>query len=410
MLKENDVACPTAQPPSRPQPQPSVAAVNNDVLIIGGGVVGCAAAYFLALRGADVAVLERDPSYAFASSALSAGSIRQQFSSPVCIQMSRFGFELLEHIEARLGVDGQALDVGLVQRGYLYLAHAQQAPLLEAAYSVQRGHGVDVARLGPPDLAREFPWLRVDDLALGVIGRSGEGWFDGYALLQSLRRKAKVLGVGFITDKALGLECGKDRINAIQTSAGRLVAESFINAAGFAAGEVARWADWALPIGPERRCVFALQCAGAPLDMPLLIDPSGIYVRPEGQHFIAGGPATACGPAPCFDVDYQQFEDVIWPALARRVSAFERLRLLRGWAGQYDMNFFDHNAVIGRSPRFLNFYIAGGFSGHGMQHAAAAGRGLSELLLDGRFSTLDLSELSPARVAQNRPFRELNVI
>jgi glycine/D-amino acid oxidase-like deaminating enzyme len=149
-----------------------------------------------------------------------------------------------------------------------------------------------------------------------------------------------------------------------------------------------------------------------PPNLPLLIDPSGVYVRPEGQVFIAGGPATPHPQAdsPCFDVDYDQFETLIWPTLAARSSAFEAIKFVRAWAGQYEMNLFDHNALIGWTPGVEGLLIVAGFSGHGMQHAPAAGRGVAELILDGRYTSLDLSALDPDRLRQGRAIEELNII
>jgi glycine/D-amino acid oxidase-like deaminating enzyme len=386
--------------------------VAGDVVVVGGGIMGCASAYFLARRGLRVAVIEADASYRQASSALSASSIRQQFSTPACIAMSRFGFEFLSRGLAELDVPDEPAQVDLVERGYLYLASPDQASGLEAAIAIQNAHEAEVSRLNPQALKQRFPWLHTDDLALGAYGESQEGWFDGYSLLQAFRRAARGLGVEFLSETAVGLDIQAGRVQAVITSRCRRPAAVVVNAAGFRAGEVARWAGFEAPIAPERRCVFVFDSRDAPGDLPLVIDPSGVYVRPEGRYFIAGGPATPHPDleSPCFDVDYDQFESLIWPTLAARSSAFEAIKFVRAWAGQYEMNLFDHNALIGWTPGVEGMVIVAGFSGHGMQHAPAAGRGVAELIVDGRYTSLDLSALDPDRLRQGRPIEELNVI
>ena len=110
------------------------------------------------------------------------------------------------------------------------------------------------------------------------------------------------------------------------------------------------------------------------------------------------------------DVDHALFDEVLWPALAARVPAFEALRPLQSWAGYYELNTFDQNAIVGAHPRWTNLYFANGFSGHGLQQSPAVGRGVAELLVHGRYRTLDLSPLAFERIESERPLVELNVI
>jgi glycine/D-amino acid oxidase-like deaminating enzyme len=143
---------------------------------------------------------------------------------------------------------------------------------------------------------------------------------------------------------------------------------------------------------------------------PLLIDPSGFWIRPEGSKFIAGlSPADTSDNQP-LQPDYDAFEAELWPALAHRIPAFEAAKLERAWAGYFEMNSFDHNALLGAAGSIDNFLFMNGFSGHGMQQAPVVGRAVAELILKGRFVTLDLSELLFSRIAANRPLREANVI
>lgn len=387
--------------------------MHADIVIIGGGVVGSSIAYHLATAGErSVVVVERDPSYARASSALSASSIRQQFTTPVCMAMSRYSFAFLLDVGDRLEVDGERPDIGLVERGYLYLAERDRDAGLRAAIAIQQQHDAPVAALAPAELADRFPWLATDDLALGALGTAGEGWFDGYSLMQAFRRKARQLGVRYLRDEVTGLTMDGDRVSAVETAAGeRIGADVVVNAAGPHSAAIARAAGFALPVAPEKRTIFAFRSADPVPDMPLVVDPSGFYVRPEGDGFIAGGPVYMPDADPDdLDADYQQFEEFLWPNLAARIPAFERIRMTRAWAGHYEMSLFDHNAFIGWTPGIANLMIATGFSGHGMQHSPATGRAVAELILHRAFRTLDLSDLSLDRLTRDEPIRELNVI
>jgi glycine/D-amino acid oxidase-like deaminating enzyme len=385
-----------------------------DVVIIGGGVIGSSIAYHLAAAGErSVLVVERDPTYARASSALSASSIRQQFSTPTCIRMSQFSFQFMRDIDDHLGIDGQPAELPLLERGYLYLADAEHSIALEAAIRVQKANDVAVLRLDSDGLGRRFPWLNCEGVELGALGTAGEGWFDGYTLLQAFRRKARQLGVTYVHDEVVDLIRNAARVQGVRTAAGAEIgADVVINAAGPHAAKVAAWAGFTLPVVPERHCIFTFSCPEVLDFMPLVIDPSGLYVRPEGEIFLAGGPATpVSGPDPlALDVDHAQFEEFIWPVLAARIPAFERIKVTSAWAGHYEMNRFDQNALIGWTPGVEGLMLAAGFSGHGMQHSPAAGRGVAELITGGRFETLDLSELSPERLVRNEPIFELNVI
>ncbi|MCO5110609.1 MAG: FAD-binding oxidoreductase, partial [Burkholderiaceae bacterium] len=265
------------------------------IAIIGGGAIGSAIAYFLTQMAPEqpVVVVERDPSYAHASSALSASSIRQQFSSPINIAISQFGIEFLRDIGARLQVHGEQPDIGLVEAGYLYLASPAGEAVLRDNHAVQRGMGADVALLTPDALRERFPWLSTNGVALGSLGLSAEGWFDGYSLLQALRRKAQTQGVRYVQGDAVGVDTqtsgGVQHIQALRLADGqRLECSAVVNAAGAWARPVAQWLGIDLPVFGKRRTVFHFTCPEALPGCPLLIDPSGIWLRPEGTGFIAG--------------------------------------------------------------------------------------------------------------------------
>lgn len=386
-----------------------------DVVIVGGAAVGSAIAYFLrhdlAYTG-TLAVIERDPSYARAATTLSAASIRQQFSTPECIRMSRYGVSFItRELKERFGGDA---DVSFRAGGYLLLAGADGRAALKANHRVQRREGADIALLDPAKLAGELPWLNTRDLACGTFGRAGEGWFDAHALLQLLRKGARDGGAAYVEGEVVAIERRVDHVAAVRLKDGRRIGCGLlVNAAGPQAGAVAAMADIALPVEPRKRCVFVLACRTALPRMPLIVDVSGVWIRPEGDVYIAGAPPPAHADRRAdgdFEVDHALFETAIWPALAARIPAMEELKLLRGWAGHYDYNTLDQNAVIGAHPRVSNVLFANGFSGHGLQHAPAAGRAVAELIVHGRYRSLDLSAFGYERIAANRPLREVNVI
>jgi glycine/D-amino acid oxidase-like deaminating enzyme len=389
---------------------------SADVAIIGGGAIGSAIAYFLLAEPGPslrVTVVERDPSYARASSALSASSIRQQFSTPENIRMSRFGFAFLANLAAHLGAEGEPVDIGLAERGYLYLAAPGHEAGLRANHAVQRAEGADVALLDPAALARRFGWLHTEGVALGSLGLAGEGWFDGYGLMQAFRHKARRLGARYVRAEAVGIRTAGGRAAAVTLAdGGEIACGTVVNAAGPWARRVAAMVGAALPVEARRRCVFVFDARRRLPDCPLVVDTTGIWFRPEGDYFICGTspPAAEDRDGLPLEVDHRAFEDMLWPALAARVPAFEAIKPVNAWAGYYEYNTVDQNAVLGPYPGMPNFIFANGFSGHGIQHAPAVGRAIAELVRHGRYVSLDLSVFGYGRFAAGRKIVERNVI
>jgi FAD-dependent oxidoreductase domain-containing protein 1 len=394
--------------------------MKSDVLIIGGGVMGAATACFLARdHGLQVTVLERDTTYARASSALSASSIRQQFSQPVNIALSLWSLGFLRRVAEELAVDGDAPTLGLVEPGYLYLATAAGAAVLQAQHLVQRQAGADVALLGPDQLRQRFPWLQVQDLALGALGLSGEGWFDGPALHQAFRRKAVACGARWHSANATGFEHTGGAVQAVRSEDGRRwLTEACVLTAGAWTAPLAAQLGFALPVSPRKRDVFVLDSPARLPGCPLVVDPSGLWFRPDGnsgRRYLAGAPPRQPWPGdpdepPLDPIDHELFDAVIWPALAARVPGFEALRVQSSWAGYYEMNHFDHNGLVGALPGWRNVYTACGFSGHGMQQSPAVGSALAAQIAGGRSSAPALAALSPQRLLDGQPLLEANII
>jgi len=390
--------------------------MQTDVLIVGGAAVGSAAAYFLASQpsfNGQVLVVEQDPTYEKSATALSAASIRHQFSTPENIRLSQFGSHFLKTIDAHLSVDGEVPAIGFKERGYLFLATPQGLDILQANHLTQRAEDVDVSLLTPAQLQSRFPWLNVDDLSAGSLGNTGEGWLDAYALMQGFRRKALSLGVQYRQARVEALHREGRRVTSARLSTGELITcGTVINAAGTGATALAQSAGISLPVQARKRSIFFFTSSARLAHCPMVIDPTGAYFRPEGEGYLCGiAPSPEQDPE-ChdFEVQHSLFEEVLWPILAARVPGFEALRLQRSWAGHYDMNLLDHNAILGAHPDVENFLFANGFSGHGLQHSPAVGRALSELVAFGEFRTLNLDAFGWHRVLTAQPLREVNVV
>ena len=389
-----------------------------DILIVGGGVVGSSTAYFLTAHPGfhgRVVVVEKDPTYGEAATARSAGGVRQQFSTPENIRMSQFGAGFIKNVAEHLSLPGEKAQLPFVEQGYLFLATPSGLPVLERNHATQTALGADIVLLDPAALRRQFPWLSTDDLAGGAFGRRNEGWTDPYSLLQAFRRKAIAQGAVYLQDEAVALQREGDRIASVTLAkAGTIAVGAMVNSAGINAARVAGWAGFDLPVRPRKRFVYVFDCRdSAEIQKgPLLIDPNGVYFRPEGASFICGVSPPEDQDPDCTDleVEYGLFEETVWPTLAQRVPAFEAIKLVRAWAGHYDYNTLDQNLIIGRGPGLANFYMANGLSGHGLQQSPAIGRALSEMILEGAFKSIDLTRFGYERVARNQPLAELNVV
>jgi FAD-dependent oxidoreductase domain-containing protein 1 len=389
-----------------------------DVLIVGGGIVGSAIAYFLsidpAFRERRIVIAERDTSYRAASTARSAGGLRQQFSTPENIALSQATLGMFRRLKTIFGAEA---DVGFREQGYLILASDSGAAVLAENVTLQQSHGADTALLAPDALARTFPWLATEGVASGAFGQSGEGWFDPPSFAALLRKAALARGVALVRDEVAGIDVKGSRVAGVRlASGGSIACDALVNAAGPWAGAVANLAHVRLPVEPRKRYVYVIDCREPPPDLhkaPLTVDPLGVWFRPEGKLFICGKSPEPDQEPPAGDldaIDHSFFDAEVWPQLAARVPAFEAVKVVSAWAGYYDYNTLDQNAVIGPHPDLTNLYFANGFSGHGAQQGAPAGRAIAELIVHGRFVTLDLTRLGYARIAAKAPLTERNVI
>jgi glycine/D-amino acid oxidase-like deaminating enzyme len=380
-----------------------VSSSQYDVAIIGGGVTGCAAAYFLKQAGAArVCVIEPDPTYAKAATPVATGGCRRLFGLPENIRMSQFSIEFLKNFGA---------DVQWKEGGYLFIVGAGHEKVLEANYRTQESLGVKVELMDRAQVAARYPWMRCDDLALGVLSPQ-DGWLDPNSVLQGFRKKSQAMGTEFLRERVVDLYVSSRRVSELELGSGaRVRADAVINAAGCWAASLAKLVGMELPVNPMRRFEHYVELGDKLPPMPLIKDPDRLVIRPEGKGYSVGLVDSREPRGFNFDVDPNYFENVVWPACASRIPAFEKLRLKREWAGLYDECELDGNMILGNWPGKLdNFHVACGFSGHGLMHAPAVGRALAELVVKGRYETLDLSRMGYQRVLDNAPYAETGII
>lgn len=385
-----------------------------DLLIIGGGVMGSSIAYHLASDGFQgrIAVFERDPTYEKASTVLSVGGIRRQFSTEVNIRICQYSLSFFKEFGERMEVEGERPEIDFKPRGYLFLGNERNWPLLVKHQAFQKSLGVDTQLLDVEDTLRIIPDLLTEDL-VGSSFSPGDGYMDPHSVLQGFVRKAKHLGVEYIHQEVVEILQKGDRIEGVKTRDGTTYfSSSIVNAAGPYAGEVGRMAGVDIPVVPVRRMVYLVKPPRLfDYDLPLTIDPSGAYFLHEtGRQILTGKSRLEEPPGVNFTWDRQYFNEIIWPLIAHRVPLFDQLKLVSGWAGLYEINKWDYNGIIGRHPAISNFFMAVGFSGHGFQQAPAVGKALSELIRLGHYQTVDVSSLSYERILRGKKVLEEEVV
>jgi glycine/D-amino acid oxidase-like deaminating enzyme len=393
-----------------------------DIVIIGGAVMGSSAAFWLSKQAGEtckIIVIEPDPGYSKSSTALSVASIRQQFTTRINVEISRFGIDFIRNFHNYTG-QGRPLaadpnPLGFCENGYLFLAgNSGAVSVLQEACDMQNSLGAKTALLDKAALKRKFPWINVDDIEVGSYGATDEGWFDNMGLLNGLKSAARCQGVTYIKDRVTGLNGTAGKVQSVALASGGVIsAGTVINAAGTFAAKILAGLDEELPVEPRKRTVFLIDAPNAiHPEAPLTVCHTGFYLRPENRHWLcATVPEVDQAADPDdFTPDLFEFEQVIWEKLYHRSPGFDAVRVLSAWAGHYAYNRFDQNAIVGRHPNWSNLYLMNGFSGHGLQQAPAIGRAISELVLHGRFRTSDMQVLAVERIYDDRPFREKAVV
>jgi len=384
-----------------------------DVIIIGGGIMGSAAAYYLMTADPTlkVAVVERDPTYSQASTTLSMSNVRTQFSLKENVQISLYTLQTLKSFEEDMAVEDRQPRIYFRQEGNLFLVDAAGEDAARQAAEMQKQLGCRVQWWTPQIIKTHYPLYEPQKFVGGTFGPD-DGYFDAYAVLMGYKAKARWLGAAYIQDNAVRIKKTGQQVSGVELAGqGNRAAEYVINCAGAWAADVAKTVGVELPVAPVKRQVFALDTAVKPQKpLPLTVLPSGLYFRSEtGGLILLGKSLEADSIGFEFSWDDKRFFEILWPELAEFVPVFDRLKLVRGWAGLYAVNTLDGNAILGQWPALRGLYLANGFSGHGLQQGPAVGRYLAELIL-GKPVSLDLSIFSPQRIIENRALSESGLV
>ncbi|EFA04295.1 FAD-dependent oxidoreductase domain-containing protein 1 [Tribolium castaneum] len=402
---------------------------STNVVIIGGGAMGASAAYWLTHKSpgtCTVTVVEKDPTYANCSTSRSVGGIRQQFSIPENVQMSLFGAKFIQNLKNQFGPEA---DIAYAPNGYLILASPQGAPQLAQNFKLQQELGATNTLLSKDQLREKFKWLNVDDIELGSMGCEKEGWFDPWGLLSLFKSAAVSKGAQFVHGEVQNFVFTNDnslkgvKVRLPNRDEKILEFDACVLAAGAQSGAIARMAgigtgagdlSVALPVEPRKRYVYRFDSQGKnvpPVNSPLMIDYTGVYFRKDGPVFIGGrSPDSDEEPqADNLEVDFSYFDNTVWPLLAARIPAFESVKVQSAWGGFYEYNTFDANGFIGPHCTYDNLFFATGFSGHGIQQSPAVGLAIAELILDGRFKTIDLKRMGFERLMKQQPLYEIGI-
>ena len=379
--------------------KPGTTRSSAEIVIIGGGVVGSSIAYHL--RGAGhrgrIVVIERDDRYSRASSSLAMGGIRQQFTLAANVRMVQYSIGFYQDLDRRSRVADEARRVNFRQRGYLFLADAGSAARLDRRYEAMRSAGARVERLSADDIRRRLPDASLDDIEFGVFGPE-DGYANPKAVLFAMREIAQDAGVEYLHGEVGAIRRTNDNLTEIALGAVSIDTPVVVNAAGAFAGRVAALAGLSLPVAPVRqqlfRCVLPRRWE---YRFPMVIDPDGTHwrhddaVAPDGPDRIVVAKTNHHEtPGENFTCDEARWLNDFYPSLARRMPAFAGLAIVEGWAGLYEMTP-DHNPIIGEHPDAPGFFLANGFSGHGLMMAPATGKAVADLVMTGSSPTIDVA-------------------
>ena len=393
---------------------------SYDVVIVGGAIFGSSVAWWLTQMpgfNGTVLVVERDPTYQFASTSHTNSCVRQQFTAAINIKVSQFGVEFIKNFRRFMGDDPEVPHLALHSFGYMYLADTPEfAQTLKQNQQVQVALGAHTRHLGREEIAAAYPFYQLDDILAANHNTHDEGYFDGGTMFDWFKRMARRNGVEYIHDEVVAMTKSADgtAITSVSLKSGSTVGcGTVVNASGPRALATAQMAGLSLPVEPRKRYTFIFDAA-KPLDrdLPLTIDPSGVHFRTDGKYYMAGCPPED-DPAVAYDdfgFDHGLWENKVWPAVATRVPQLDQVKVINEWVGHYAYNVLDQNAILGRHGVVSNFVFLNGFSGHGLQQSPALGRGIAELINYGEYRSLDLSPFEYRRIETNQAMIEKAVI
>ena len=393
-------------------------AQSYDIILIGGAMYGSSIAWWLSRDPAfdgSILLVERDLSFEFAATSHTNSCIRQQFSNTTNIQISQFGAEFINNFQSYFDHDPRVPHIPIQSFGYMYLANtAADAENLRQSQVVQAQLGAGTRHMTAAEIQAEYPFYNVDDITAGNHNTANEGYFDGGTIFDWCKRVAQEKGAEYVQNEVVTINRQANRIHSVTLASGEtLSCGLLVNCTGPRGAHTARMAGIDLPVEPRKRYSFIFD-AEQPLerDLPLTIDPSGVHMRSEGRYYLAGCPPDDDAPVAYddFKQDHSIWQEKVWPILAARVPKFEAIKLINSWAGHYDYNTFDQNAIIGPHHEVENFLFANGFSGHGLQQSMAIGRGLAEFITYGAYRSIDLSPFAYKRITEGNPLVEKAVI
>ncbi len=381
-----------------------------DAVIVGGGIVGSSIAYHLTAAGCrNVLVIERETSQGKGSTGKSMGGVRAQFATPVNIQMSLYSIPFYAAFEETLGYP-----CGYRAQGYLFMATREShIKYLRVNLERQMALGLKTARLvSAVEIRTLYPQLRGDDI-LGGSFCSTDGFVDPYSAMNGFMSWASGHGARIWKNTTVtGIKVERTRVTALETTRGTVATHTVVNAAGAWAAEIASMAGVELPVVPLRRMLVPTEPFDQfPHTAPMIIDmTNGFHFRPESLGFLLAWNDPEETPGFKTDFDPGFIEKVLMRA-ADRVPVFENVAVnpKRAWAGLYEVTP-DHHCILGAVDEVRGFYLANGFSGHGVMHAPSTGKILSDLILTGSTDVVNPELLSVNRFTTGRLLEETAVL
>lgn len=377
-----------------------------DIVIIGGGVMGASAAYHLAKRGAkSIVLLEKEEVFGAGATGRCAGGVRYQFSTEINIKLSLESLPMIERFREEVGQE-----VNYRQCGYLLVAtNEKDAATFKMNVELQNSLGVPTQFLSGDEVRARLPLMKFDDAIAGTFHQK-DSIVDPNSVVMGYINAAQKMGVKAVNNaEVTGIRVSRGKVEAVETSQGVVQTRTVVNAAGPWAGLIGAMAGVQIPIVPLRRQMFTTDpLKDVPDDFPFVIDfAQSLYFHREGEGLLIG--MSNRNEKPGFDQNVdEEFELVNLEAAIERMPLVEKARRASHWAGLYEVTP-DAHPIYGRT-NVEGFLVCTGFSGHGFMHGPVSGKLMSELILDGTFSTLDVSMLDLARFEEGRMIKEYNVV
>jgi len=379
---------------------------SADIVIIGGGVMGASTAYHLAKRGVkNILLLEKEETFGTGATGRCAGGVRYQFSTEINIRLSLESLPMLERFEEEPGQD-----VDYRKCGYLLVATNERiANEFKRNVQLQHRLGVQTEWVTGDEIRKRLPMMNFEDAIAGTFHQK-DGIVDPNSVVMGYVNAAQKSGVKALTNaEVTEIHVNRGRVEGVETSQGLIKTPMVVNAAGPWAGQIGQMAGVDIPISPIRRQMFTTNpLPDIPSDFPFVIDfAKSLYFHREGEGLLIG--MSNQNEKTGFDQSVDEdFELVNLEAAIKRMPLLENASRASHWAGLYEVTP-DAHPIFGGTP-VEGFLLCTGFSGHGFMHGPISGRLMSEFILEGAFSTLDVSILDLARFDEGRLIKEYNVV